>query len=267
MTTTTVYKRIESLSKPKKIVPVECWKCNGSGIFRWGMITNGVSQYSGTCFRCGGLGADPRSKDWGFPISWSDEQVEEFLVNEEVKRERAKERREAKKQAERDAAWLDNVDRFPRLIEIAESGVETLPSFATDILVKAHRYSISEKQGASVVEAYDRHLEWLAQAPGREAARAAAAWLGEVGDKVEAQAVVTMTRVCENQFGLSMLVLLESDGDVIKTFGTARWLWDVCEGDEVTIKGTIKSLDEYKGVKQTNLTRTKGEIIKSKEEG
>lgn len=38
-----------------------CYRCGGSGIYRWGAVVNGVSTYQGVCFRCGGSGIDPKS--------------------------------------------------------------------------------------------------------------------------------------------------------------------------------------------------------------
>lgn len=36
-----------------------CARCGGGGVYYWGTVTNGVPQFSGTCFRCGGTGDDP----------------------------------------------------------------------------------------------------------------------------------------------------------------------------------------------------------------
>ena len=33
-----------------------CWKCGGSGEYKWGAIVNGVPSHVGVCFRCDGTG-------------------------------------------------------------------------------------------------------------------------------------------------------------------------------------------------------------------
>jgi hypothetical protein len=33
-----------------------CWRCNGTGVYRWGAVVNGKSTHEGPCFRCVGGG-------------------------------------------------------------------------------------------------------------------------------------------------------------------------------------------------------------------
>ena len=37
----------------------DCTRCGGSGVYRWGGTINGVSRFSGVCFRCNGSGSEP----------------------------------------------------------------------------------------------------------------------------------------------------------------------------------------------------------------
>lgn len=37
-----------------------CTRCGGDGIYKWGAVINGVPQYQGVCFRCGGNGQEPQ---------------------------------------------------------------------------------------------------------------------------------------------------------------------------------------------------------------
>lgn len=48
---------------------------------------------------------------------------------------------------------------------------------------------------------------------------------------------------------------VDKDGNIL-VWKTTKDL-DIAEGTEITIKGTIKSHDEYKGVEQTKLVRCK----------
>lgn len=36
--------------------PEPCYKCNGSGVYCWGTVTNGVPAKRGPCFACKGKG-------------------------------------------------------------------------------------------------------------------------------------------------------------------------------------------------------------------
>jgi hypothetical protein len=54
-----------------------------------------------------------------------------------------------------------------------------------------------------------------------------------------------------------LVVVKLDNGQVLKTFGTGATLYDARRGDRVTISGTVKDLDDYRGQTQTVLTRTK----------
>ena len=38
---------------------VPCYRCNGTGVYRWGAVINGKSAHSGACYACQGGGEDP----------------------------------------------------------------------------------------------------------------------------------------------------------------------------------------------------------------
>ena len=66
---------------------------------------------------------------------------------------------------------------------------------------------------------------------------------------------------CCTMYGGTHLVTVFTDGGVVKTFTTARWLTDVNTGDRVTMTGTVKAHGEYEGRRETTLTRTKAEVV------
>lgn len=41
--------------------PGQCAKCRGSGVYRWGAVTNGKAANSGRCNACKGTGAQTRA--------------------------------------------------------------------------------------------------------------------------------------------------------------------------------------------------------------
>lgn len=52
-----------------------------------------------------------------------------------------------------------------------------------------------------------------------------------------------------------LYIFVDENGNTLKWFTTGGGAID--KGDELVIKGTVKGFDEYKGVKQTTLTRCK----------
>lgn len=99
------------------------------------------------------------------------------------------------------------------------------------------------------------------QAREKAAAEVPSAWLGTVGDKLEVEGTVTNIVECCTMYGVTHLVTVFTDGGVVKTFTTARWLTDVNTGDRVTMTGTVKAHGEYEGRRETTLTRTKAEVV------
>jgi len=82
-------------------------------------------------------------------------------------------------------------------------------------------------------------------------------YLGAVGDKVQCKVTLKDVRSFDTMYGTSYLMTFDDEaGNVIKTFTTGA-IVDVEVGTVLTIKGTIKVLEEYKGVKNTQLTRVK----------
>lgn len=82
--------------------------------------------------------------------------------------------------------------------------------------------------------------------------------IGSVGDKLEVTVVVKAIRPIDSNYGTSYLYTMADDaGHVIKWFSSSKALGEDVTGEQVTIKGTVKKLDEYQGTKQTVLTRCK----------
>ena len=107
--------------------------------------------------------------------------------------------------------------------------------------------------------AYDRNLEMEAEKRDREAkeaeARAKSSWLGNVGDKVSF--TVSDFRVIsswETQWGSTCVYkFVDTEGHEC-TWKTNNWVNDR-RIIGATITGKVKGLNEYRGIKQTELTR------------
>lgn len=236
--------KVRGITKPEKTVAIPCTRCGGKGTF----------HTYGLCFRCGGECTDPTEHDWGFPVDWTDEDIVIWTNAREARNEKARDRAQERREAKAVKVLNENLAKYPGLAEVMER--KDLPAFAEDILFKARRYPLTEKQVAAVLRAAADAYERIE----RDAERATKNWIAEVGDKVEVEVTVVFKRTIDTQFGVAVLVLFETEaGDVLKTFGTARWLWDIEKGDKILLKGTVKDLETYEGLKQTVLTRTKGE--------
>lgn len=81
-------------------------------------------------------------------------------------------------------------------------------------------------------------------------------WYGSIKDKVDLN--VKLIRRCsyDTMYGTTYVYTFEDDQGHQLVWKTGTWL-EQDKGDEVTLKGTIKAHSEYKGIKQTELTRCK----------
>ena len=83
-------------------------------------------------------------------------------------------------------------------------------------------------------------------------------FIGDIGDKISVEGVVTASLSIEGYYGQTMLVeVTTDDGNVVKTFGSGGSLWEAQEGDTVTFSGTVKKHEVYRSKKGTVLTRAK----------
>lgn len=113
---------------------------------------------------------------------------------------------------------------------------------------------------ASAFPTYNRELEFEAERKAREAKdaaeRAGSSWMGKVGERVSFK-IADCVKVTswETQWGITSVYKIVDEGGRVATWKTSAWIDDKDIGK--TIKGTIKELKEYRGVKQTELTRCK----------
>lgn len=108
--------------------------------------------------------------------------------------------------------------------------------------------------------AHNRELEYQAERREREAkekeAAAKSTWMGEVGDRISFTIADFDTITSwETQWGLTVVYkITDTDGHEY-TWKTSGWLNEKSIGK--TMKGTVKELKEFRGIKQTELTRCK----------
>lgn len=114
---------------------------------------------------------------------------------------------------------------------------------------------------ASSVAAYNREMEKKQREATRRQADSKSSWVGSVGDRIEIKDVaLSLLTSWDTEFGYTYLYKIVDAAGNIYTWKTGKWLGNnecVPEGARITLKGTIKSHTEFRGVKQTELTRCK----------
>lgn len=113
----------------------------------------------------------------------------------------------------------------------------------------------------SAVAAYERMIGDRVRRDTTDQVRRESGYAGEVGEKLTITGTITRLKPIEQNYGYtpttSMLVVIETGTTVAKMFTSAAWAWDVEQGDEVTITGTVKAHEEFNDTQETVLTRPK----------
>lgn len=213
--------------KPSECVVKQCDRCGGRGKYHiWG-----------TCFRCGGDGRDPKNRDWGFPVAWTDEQCQQFLDRRLARAEARRKAAAEKRFAKQDACWAANVAKCPLLADVRRDVVlfdtQSAPksqwpslvlhttqweiTFLRDAEYKGHKRALSDKQ-ISLVESI---VAKVAERAAKRAAETAAAKPVPTG-RTGIEGVVVSVRLSEATVGYrtvaSWKALIRCDG--YKLFGT-----------------------------------------------
>lgn len=109
---------------------------------------------------------------------------------------------------------------------------------------------------ASLFMAYDREMEREIKKMERQKSRAQSAHVGQVGSKVsEGIKEWKCLTAWDTQWGTTFLYEFTTEDGNILIWKTSKWLDD--EKEFKTISGTVKAHNEFRGVKQTELTRCK----------
>ncbi len=112
---------------------------------------------------------------------------------------------------------------------------------------------------ASLAAAYRREQGKVAQRQAdaeRQAAQPASGYLGTKGERLTVEATVVFTKWIETFYGSSCLCKFETvDGNSLTWFASNPDEAVVKSGNRVTLTGTVKKHDDYKGRKGTVVTR------------
>lgn len=110
----------------------------------------------------------------------------------------------------------------------------------------------------SAIRAWQRLTERQAESELRDQQRPTITHAGTIGDKITLTGTVTLAMAVDGYHYRSpdqMLLVVDCGTAVAKTTTSARWAYDVQRGDQLTITGTVKKHDDYRGVPQTVLSR------------
>lgn len=244
---------LDGKGKPFIMKEVACSRCGGAGgADKW-------NHTGWTCWSCGGSGRkEPRRENL-------------FTAEKLAKLNAAAEKRAAKKAAKlaakaaaeaaeaevRKAAFLA---AHGALIEKAKL-FAARSSFVADVVAKAEAKSLMTERMAEALAAA------IAKIEASDAAKAASAWFGKIGERITATVVTERVFTVETRFGAMHIVSMrDTNGNATVSKGSfvpagARWIsekerWEV--GTEpFTITATVKEHSEFRGEKRTVVNRVK----------
>lgn len=262
----------------KAYVTEECWKCGGSGNFAW----------FGACFACGGTGKNAK-----WVKIYSPAEYDKYLA--------AREKSKAKKEqaaAERKQQLLDNSEANKKAL-LTQFGYNSDSPFVY-IVIGENTYNIKDELKDAGAR-FDRSLGWYTTSPievpegyklvsvpfdniydwnpltkkisiKEEAAaiveklqnenrpQSASEYIGEIKERIrDLEVTLVNTHTLDGIYGTSTIYTFKQNDNVIIWMTSSTQ--DINIGDEILLTGTIKEHSEYKGVKQTKMSRC---ILKKK---
>lgn len=134
-------------------------------------------------------------------------------------------------------ADLDPIDNFQHNMKVLSgvSFIERKHAGIAAYVVQAYRQDLVKK--------YERSIQ------------AVSSFVGTVGEKLSTQVIVKKHLPIETAYGLSHLYIMsDAQGNIVKWFASNNVM---SEGKQYDITAKVKAHDEYKGIKQTAITRAK----------
>lgn len=107
-----------------------------------------------------------------------------------------------------------------------------------------------------VIASYQRHVEKI-EAEKKAKDNSSSDWVGEVKKRLDFDVECLAVRTFDGYYGPTTMVrFIDSDDNILVWFGSGEIDW-IEVGGKYSIKGTVKKHDEYKGIKQTVISRVK----------
>lgn len=255
-------------------VLVDCPRCGGSGVIIFAVINNipvPTQVDNGVCWKCGGTG-----KVWGKQI----ERTPEYEAKLEARRKAKAEKKEKEHQEKLDQIrkeWLVNHgftedgqtfvflgDTYSKKDEINAAGAKFDIALGWHIDHKIEGFQfITANISEVAADAYYGYSmraskeEWDAKKKQAQQAlgmMATSEHLGEIGQKLSVKVKYVHTSYFDSRFGRNYFHKFVDENGNILTWKTTSFI-DEDYGTEFTLSGTVKEHTEYKGDKQTVMTR------------
>lgn len=214
---------IDRPHKKDRVIPRSCSRCSGRGY-----VSSPVQ--GGVCFLCWGHGKASKGKGWTFPEAWTDDECRAWLTDRETALADARAEREREREAEREREqariYRQNLKTFPAFREAAKA--KDPPPFIADMLAKARRYEMTEKQGDAVTR-------WLE----RERAESERVKDDVPEGRQEITGQVVSLKMKDSPWGASLKLLI--DCGTYRLYGTCpAALADAEAGQTVTFTATLQ---------------------------
>ena len=254
------YEHAEIISEPyfkdgRKYVDIreKCPRCGGSGIWSWG-------PYGGTCYKCGGSGILRNTVRW-YTDAERASQDRQAVKRVENRIQRQKEREEYRSGAEFNGftngfviAILGNTYEIKD--ELKEAGAkythglgwhfDNLAKVPAEYLPRCRTISWEEASVDGHIKSASE-LEQLVTAPQSDSC---SSHMYTIGERVRGL-LLQVTKTWEGP-GYTMHTMTDDNGNVFMWTTSSR---NLPLDAQVTMDATIKAHTEYKGVKQTVITR------------
>jgi hypothetical protein len=217
-----------------------CGRCGGQG-------GSEAWKFTGyTCYRCGGQNS--MSREVYTAKVYTAKRLEQINRAADAKAERAAVRQRAEVRAKR-LAFIRWAKLHGKLIgRILTHAKPEGADFISDLAGKLHRHWIlSDAQLAAAERVVDAREQRIEQDK-------ASRHVGNIKDRIDFEGIVEFVTYREGHYGTTTIVKFRDlDGNVFTWFASGYLQYN--KGDRVQVRGTVKKHDEYKGVKQTVLTR------------
>lgn len=250
---------------------------------------NGTKYYEDdTCPKCGGTGHLPEYEyvEGGvcFLCEGTGKHVHRWTVRTPEYSEKLAARRlaRAKKHApernqaflekngfsEDGTAWVVLGNTYPIKDQLKEAGAKFDPilgwHFDHETEYEAVEVSVDNVTKKDQTDAYvwggREAMDYVADLKAKQTENGVSEWIGETGDKIQIKAKHTACHTYETHYTYSgetnYIYTFEDEGGNVMIWKTQSWQ-DIETGQTYMLKGTVKAHDEYKGTKQTVLTRCK----------
>lgn len=260
----------------KALISETCDRCGGSGAYIIPPL------FSGTCFKCNGAG---KIAKW--VKAYTDEEYEKYLITQEKNKERKRLKEEERiKELENNSEinkkellekWgydpedpivyiVTGEDTYAIKNELKDAGCRFNPALGW-----YSNHEIEVRKGYILVPIkLDNLFDWFPRTKrleikenAKEVADAAiqkalpksnSEYIGDIKERLrDLRVVLTSFRSFDGFYGTTFIYTFKKEDDVL------IWMTSSCKeieiGDELLLTGTVKEHSEYKGVKQTKLSR------------